>query len=100
MREGVLLPSLHRPLSTPTALLPPARLRGPLSGHLRQKPKVGKSDHPEKVHQDVLNTVSVVVNDDFNLQSRRILNLHEIKNYIIYVSGNGKCSVASSDPAL
>lgn len=45
-------------------------------------------------------SVSVVVSDDFNVQSRRILNLHEIKNYIIYASGNRKRSVASSDPAL
>lgn len=44
--------------------------------------------------------MSVVVSDDFNLQSRRMLNLHEIKNYIIYVSGNQKCSVASSNAAL
>lgn len=43
---------------------------------------------------------SVMVSDDFNLQSRRTLDLHKIKNYIIYVSGNGECSGASSHPAL
>lgn len=81
----------------------PAGGHGPLAG-TRPRPSTLGERSPEEPRGSPpgcpAHSVSVAVSDDFNLQSRRILNLHKIKNYIIYVSGNGERSGASSDPAL
>lgn len=81
----------------------PAGGHGPLAGTSPRRSTLGERS-PEETRGSPpgcpAHSVSVAVSDDFNLQSRRILNLHKIKNYIIYVSGNGKRSGASSDPAL
>lgn len=60
MREGVLLPSLHRPLPTPT----PGLSAGPYFwAPVSEDQKLEKAiteGHPDKVHQDVLNTLSLL----------------------------------------
>lgn len=64
VRQGVHLPSLHCPLSTPSSLFPSRPVGGAFFlGTRIRRLKLGKvitERRTEKVHQDVLNTPSLL----------------------------------------